>query len=57
HLEILKTRLGFARFKLKNGWEKNGLQDVEGMWKERQKKIVDQIPTPRMTQRDIIEKR
>ncbi|KAL0079651.1 hypothetical protein J3Q64DRAFT_1682105 [Phycomyces blakesleeanus] len=57
HLEILKTRLGFARFKLKNGWEKNALPDVEGMWKQRQKQIVDQIPTPRMTQRDIIEKR
>ncbi|KAI8079878.1 uncharacterized protein BX664DRAFT_249982, partial [Halteromyces radiatus] len=57
HLESLKTRLGFAKFKLRNGWEKNTLLDVESFWKERQRQMIDALPTPRFTQRDILDNR
>ncbi|ORZ14698.1 hypothetical protein BCR42DRAFT_417491 [Absidia repens] len=57
HLDSLKTRLGFARFKLRNGWEKNTLLDVESFWKERQRQMVDSLPIPRFTQRDILDNR
>ncbi|SAL95956.1 hypothetical protein [Absidia glauca] len=57
HLESLKTRLGFARFKLRNGWENNTLLDVESLWKERQRQMIDALPTPRFTQRDILDNR
>ncbi|KAI7862640.1 hypothetical protein BDF14DRAFT_1705444, partial [Spinellus fusiger] len=56
-LDILKTRLDFARFKLTNGWEKSTLLDIECLWKQRQKRMADALPTPRMTQRNIIDKR
>ncbi|KAI8635984.1 hypothetical protein BD408DRAFT_398146 [Parasitella parasitica] len=57
HLESLRTRLGFARFKLRNGWEKNSLGDVECFWKQRQRQLIKEIPIPRFTQQDIIDKR
>jgi hypothetical protein len=47
--------LGFARFKLRNGWENNTLFDVEYLWKERQRRMVDALPMPRFTQRDILD--
>ncbi|KAG2194792.1 hypothetical protein INT47_004123, partial [Mucor saturninus] len=31
--------------------------DVEQMWKEKQQKMMKSFPTPRFTQRDIIDKR
>ncbi|CEP11732.1 hypothetical protein [Parasitella parasitica] len=57
HLKSLRTRLGFARFKLRNGWEKNSLRDVECFWKQRQRQLIKEIPIPRFTQQDIIDKR
>ncbi|KAI8069952.1 hypothetical protein BC940DRAFT_296557 [Gongronella butleri] len=57
HVASLKARLGFARFKLRNGWENNTLLDVETFWKERQRQMVDALPTPRFTQRDILDNR
>ncbi|KAF1798973.1 hypothetical protein FB192DRAFT_1332609 [Mucor lusitanicus] len=57
HVESLRTRLGFARFKLRNGWEKNSLGDVECFWKQRQRRLIKEIPIPRFTQQDIIDKR
>ncbi|KAI9310262.1 hypothetical protein BX666DRAFT_2033262 [Dichotomocladium elegans] len=57
HLACLKTRLNFACFKLNNGWETNTLIDVELMWKKRQRKLYNEIPTPRFTQQDILDKR
>lgn len=56
-MESLRTRLGFARFKLRNGWEKNSLGDVECFWKQRQRRLIKEIPIPRFTQQDIIDKR
>ncbi|KAI8384652.1 uncharacterized protein BYT42DRAFT_612337 [Radiomyces spectabilis] len=57
HVECLKTRLNFARFKVRNGWEKNTLFDVESLWKQRRRQLINDIPTPRFTQQDIIDKR
>ncbi|CAO3634736.1 unnamed protein product [Mucor hiemalis] len=57
HVESLRTRLGFARFKLNNGWENNTLVDVECFWKQKQKQSMRNIPIPRFTQQDIIDKR
>ncbi|KAL7319522.1 hypothetical protein PS15m_002653 [Mucor circinelloides] len=57
HVESLRTRLNFARFKLRNGWEKNSLGDVECFWKQRQRQLIKEIPIPRFTQQDIIDKR
>ncbi|KAI7885884.1 hypothetical protein K492DRAFT_170471 [Lichtheimia hyalospora FSU 10163] len=57
HLANLKTRLNFACFKLHNGWENSTLIDVELKWKKRQKKLYNEIPTPRFTQQDILDKR
>ncbi|KAI9485753.1 MAG: hypothetical protein EXX96DRAFT_546361 [Benjaminiella poitrasii] len=57
YLESLRTRLNFARFKLNNGWENNSLGDVECFWKQKQKQSIEDLPTPRFTQQDIIDKR
>ncbi|KAF7732769.1 hypothetical protein EC973_000041 [Apophysomyces ossiformis] len=57
HISSLKARLGFAQFKMKNGWERNTLTDVEYMWRQRQQRLVNEIPTPRFTQQDIIDRR
>ncbi|KAI7903786.1 uncharacterized protein BX663DRAFT_542136 [Cokeromyces recurvatus] len=57
YLESLKTRLNFARFKLNYGWENNSLGDVECFWKQKQKQIIKDLPKPRFTQQDIIDKR
>ncbi|KAG2238012.1 hypothetical protein INT48_002575 [Thamnidium elegans] len=57
NVESLRTRLGFARFKLNNGWENNTLGDVECFWKQKQRQSIRDIPTPRFTQQDIIDKR
>ncbi|CAO3698515.1 unnamed protein product [Rhizopus stolonifer] len=57
HIESLRTRLGFAKFKLHNGWESNTLCDVECLWKQKQKKLIRDIPVPRFTQQNIIDKR
>ncbi|KAG2210933.1 hypothetical protein INT47_000090, partial [Mucor saturninus] len=57
HVESLRTRLGFAKFKLSNGWEKNSLGDVECFWKQKQRDSFQGLPTPRFTQQDIIDKR
>jgi hypothetical protein len=42
---------------MKQGWETSTLLDVEQLWKQKQQKIVDELPKPRFTQRDIIDKR
>ena len=47
----------FAKFKLNNGWENNTLGDVECFWKQKQKQSMRNIPIPRFTQQDIIDKR
>ncbi|GAA5803264.1 hypothetical protein EDC94DRAFT_606806 [Helicostylum pulchrum] len=57
HLKSLQVRLNFARFKLNEGWETSTLLDVEQLWKQKQKKSIREIPKPRFTQRDIIDKR
>ncbi|KAI9480916.1 MAG: hypothetical protein EXX96DRAFT_502222 [Benjaminiella poitrasii] len=56
-LSSLRTRLGFAQFKMNQGWEKSTLPDVEQLWKQKQQKIIEELPKPRFTQRDIIDKR
>ena len=53
----LKTRLDFACFKLHHGWQSNTLIDVELMWKRKQRQMYSEIPTPRVTQQDILDKR
>ncbi|KAG0734582.1 hypothetical protein G6F57_004660 [Rhizopus arrhizus] len=57
HIESLRARLGFAKFKLNNGWESNTLCDVECLWKQKQKELIKDIPIPRFTQQHIIDKR
>ncbi|KAI9255098.1 hypothetical protein BDA99DRAFT_562373 [Phascolomyces articulosus] len=57
HLISLKTRLDFACFKLHHGWENSTLIDVESMWKKKQRQMYSEIPTPRVTQQDILDKR
>ncbi|KAI8883655.1 hypothetical protein K501DRAFT_219059 [Backusella circina FSU 941] len=57
HIETLRARLGFARFKLNHGWESSTLLDVEQLWKQKQQKLVSVLPKPRFTQRDIIDKK
>lgn len=57
HLETLRTRLGFAKFKLKNGWENRTLGDVESLWKQKQKASMQERPMPRWTQQEVIDKR
>ncbi|KAI7890781.1 uncharacterized protein EV154DRAFT_465036 [Mucor mucedo] len=57
HVKSLQARLGLARFKMTQGWETSTLMDVEQMWKEKQQKMMKSFPTPRFTQRDIIDKR
>ncbi|KAG2220943.1 hypothetical protein INT45_010696 [Circinella minor] len=57
HLTSLKTRLDFACFKLHHGWQSNTLIDVELMWKRKQRQMYSEIPTPRVTQQDILDKR
>ncbi|RCH85748.1 hypothetical protein CU097_004167 [Rhizopus azygosporus] len=56
HIESLRARLGFAKFKLNNGWENNTLLDVECLWKQKQKQLIKDIPIPRFTQQHIIDK-
>ncbi|KAI9026600.1 hypothetical protein CLU79DRAFT_56101 [Phycomyces nitens] len=53
----LQARLGFAAFKMQHGWEKNTLPDVEGLWKKRRQQHLISLPTPKVTQYDIIERR
>ncbi|KAL0095000.1 hypothetical protein F4703DRAFT_1705445, partial [Phycomyces blakesleeanus] len=53
----LQARLGFAAFKMQHGWEKNTLPDVEGLWKKRRQQHFISLPTPKVTQYDIIERR
>ncbi|KAI8084026.1 uncharacterized protein B0P05DRAFT_585799 [Gilbertella persicaria] len=57
HLESLQARLEFARFKLRNGWQTNTFGDVEYFWKQRQRQTIKEIPVPRFTQQDIIERK
>ncbi|KAI8638020.1 hypothetical protein BD408DRAFT_447172 [Parasitella parasitica] len=57
HLRSLKARLGFARFKLNQGWEKSTIFDVEQLWRQKQKRNIHNLPRPRFTQREIIDKR
>ncbi|KAI9498991.1 hypothetical protein BDB00DRAFT_797671 [Zychaea mexicana] len=57
HLASLKTRLDFACFKLHHGWESSTLFDVEMMWKKKQRQMYSEIPRPRVTQQDILDKR
>ncbi|KAG1143863.1 hypothetical protein G6F46_005510 [Rhizopus delemar] len=57
HLETLRTRLGFAKFKLKNGWEHRTLRDVESLWKQKQQASIQERPMPQWTQQEVIEKR
>jgi hypothetical protein len=42
---------------MKQGWETLTLLDVEQMWKQKQQKMMNELPKPRFTQRDIIDKR
>ncbi|KAI9270821.1 hypothetical protein BY458DRAFT_586620 [Sporodiniella umbellata] len=56
HIESLRTRLGFAKFKLNNGWEDKTLVDVENYWKKKQRESIKDLPTPRFTQQHIIDK-
>ncbi|KAI7899491.1 uncharacterized protein BX663DRAFT_412600, partial [Cokeromyces recurvatus] len=57
YLNLLRARLEFARFKMNQGWEKSTLMDVEQLWKQKQQKMINDLPKPRFTQRDIIDKR
>ncbi|KAK4509553.1 uncharacterized protein ATC70_007906 [Mucor velutinosus] len=57
HLISLRARLGFARFKLNQGWEKSTIFDVEQLWRQKQRKNINDLPRPRFTQREIIDKR
>ncbi|KAL7325390.1 hypothetical protein PS15p_207883 [Mucor circinelloides] len=57
HLKSLRARLGFARFKLNQGWEKSTIFDVEQLWRQKQRKNINDLPRPRFTQREIIDKR
>ncbi|OAC98918.1 hypothetical protein MUCCIDRAFT_157347, partial [Mucor lusitanicus CBS 277.49] len=57
HLRSLRARLGFARFKLNQGWEKSTIFDVEQLWRQKQRKNINDLPRPRFTQREIIDKR
>ncbi|KAI8977498.1 hypothetical protein BDF20DRAFT_875222 [Mycotypha africana] len=57
HLESLRARLGLARFKMNQGWESSTFGDVQQLWKKRQQRLIDELPKPRFTQRDIIDKR
>ncbi|KAG1438671.1 hypothetical protein G6F56_012564 [Rhizopus delemar] len=56
HIESLRARLGFAKFKLNNGWEDKTLVDVESSWKKKQRESMKDIPIPRFTQQHIIDK-
>ncbi|KAI8071152.1 uncharacterized protein B0P05DRAFT_639115 [Gilbertella persicaria] len=56
-LVSLQARLGFAQFKMKQGWETSTLLDVEQLWKQKQQKLISELPKPRFTQRDIIDKK
>lgn len=42
---------------MKQGWETSTLLDVEQLWKQKQERLINEIPKPRFTQRDIIDKR
>lgn len=42
---------------MNNGWENNTFRDVECFWKQKQKQSIQNIPIPRFTQQDIIDKR
>lgn len=42
---------------MNQGWETSTLLDVEQLWKQKQQKLIKEIPKPRFTQRDIIDKR
>lgn len=42
---------------MKQGWETSTLLDVEQLWKQKQQKSIQELPKPRFTQRDIIDKR
>lgn len=57
HIVSLQARLGFARFKMREGWETSTLLDVEQLWKQKQQQSIKKLPKPRITQRDIIDKR
>ncbi|KAI8975021.1 hypothetical protein BDB01DRAFT_705367, partial [Pilobolus umbonatus] len=57
YLESLRARLEFARFKMNQGWEGSTLPDVEQLWRERQERQLKDLPKPRFTQRDIIDRR
>ena len=42
---------------MNQGWEKSNFLDIEQLWKQKQQKAINQLPKPRFTQRDIIDKR
>jgi hypothetical protein len=42
---------------MNQGWEKSTLLDVEHLWKQKQQKCIKELPKPRFTQRDVIDKR
>lgn len=42
---------------MNNGWTNNTLADIEVLWKKRQRELYAEIPKPRFTQRDILERR
>ncbi|OBZ84890.1 hypothetical protein A0J61_07064 [Choanephora cucurbitarum] len=56
-LVSLRARLGFAQFKMNQGWESSTLLDVEQLWRQKQQKFISDLPKPRFTQRDIIDKK
>ncbi|KAI8368060.1 hypothetical protein BD560DRAFT_399205 [Blakeslea trispora] len=56
-LTSLRARLGFAQFKMNQGWESSTLLDVEQLWRQKQQKFISDLPKPRFTQQDIIDKK
>lgn len=42
---------------MNQGWEKSTLLDVEHLWKQKQQQCIKELPKPRFTQRDVIDKR
>lgn len=42
---------------MSNGWTNSTLHDVEALWKKRQRELYAEIPKPRFTQKDILERR
>lgn len=42
---------------MNQGWENSTIFDVEQLWRQKQQKMINNLPRPRFTQQDIIDKR